>query len=168
MDEVERTAQYELQNIFNAKKQRQGHWLSQDFKHFILANGNSEAGRTYNERTLDQLLTMIKASDAKQVNDVLEHIMYEIERLLKKFLEEKPINHHEDSENKKSSSIAATVKLDNKSQKDQLHVSRQHQVDIELEIKQLSVEELKPESLWFICPKEPLSENRGENLLLLL
>lgn len=158
MEEVERTTQYELQNIFNAKKQREGHWLSQDFKHFILANGDSEAGRIYNNKALGQLLTMIKASDAKQVNDVLEHIMYEIERLLKKFLEEKPINHHEDSENKTSSPLAATVQLDNESQKE-LQVSRQHQVDIELEIKQLSVEELKPESLWFICPKKPLSEN---------
>jgi hypothetical protein len=88
VEEVEKIVQYELEKLFNAKKQREGHWVSQDFKHFILANDESEAGRIYNNHTIDQLLTMIKASDAKQVNDVLEHIMHEIERLLKQFLEE--------------------------------------------------------------------------------
>lgn len=101
---------------------------------------------------------MIKASNAMQVDNVLEHIMYQIELLLKKFLEEKPLHQNENTHENLFPSVPTklTAKPDNQQE---VEVTRKIQVDIELEIKQLSVEELGLEPLWFICPKKPLFEN---------
>ena len=156
--EVEETAEYELGKLFGASKQHEGHWLSDDFKHFILANSDSEAGVAYNNHTVDQLLTMIKASNAARVNNVLEHIMFEIQLLLQKFLEGNSTNENDSEKDNDGTPVAATLSTASDQQK-KLHVSRKDQVRVELEIQQLPVEELDPESLWFICPKTPLPGN---------
>ncbi|CAF1679936.1 unnamed protein product, partial [Adineta ricciae] len=160
IEEVEQTAQYELGELFGAAKQHEGHWLSKDFKHFILANSDSEAGLFYNDHTVEQLLTMIKASNAAEVTNVLEHIMYEVELLLKKFLEEHHSTDDGDDENVETKVDANTNTITPDLDKQtKLQISRKRQVQLELELQQLSIDELQPEALWFICPKRPLPNN---------
>ena len=157
-EEVEATAEYELGKLFGASKQHEGHWLSDDFKHFILANSDSEAGAAYNNHTVDQLLTMIRASNAAKINNVLEHIMFEIQLLLQKFLEGNASSENVNEKDKDNTQVAATLSTAT-NQQQKLHVSRKDQVKVDLEIQQLPIEELNPESLWFICPRTPLPSN---------
>ena len=159
MNEVEKVTKDELAGSFGAIKQHEGHWLSEDFKHFVVANTESDAGRFYNSRAIDQLLTMIKGSNAMQVDNVLEHIMYQIQGLLKKYLE-KTTNNNIDTDNNNEPSIEIGTTLpENLDNPKELQVSRKGLIQVELELKHLSVEGLSLEPLWFIVPKSQLSDD---------
>lgn len=101
---------------------------------------------------------MIKASNAMQVDNVLEHIMHQIELLLEKFLEEKPNQDHKDNIDSHASSSETRIKAKPDKQ-NEVELSRKDEIDVELELNTLSIEEIQSEALWFICPKRPLSPN---------
>ena len=159
MNEVEKVTKDELAGLFGAIKQHEGHWLSEDFKHFVLANTESDAGKFYNSRTIDQLLTMIKGSNAMQVDNVLEHIVYQIQELLKKYLEE-TTNNKVDTDNNNEPSIGiATTLPENLDNPKELQVSRKGLIQLELQLQHLLDEELSRDPMWFILPKSQLSAN---------
>ena len=161
--QVEKTEQYELIKLFGARKQPQGFWLSENFKHFIIANSNSEAGQFYNDRSIEQIRTMIKGANAAKHNDVLNAIIQQIELLLGKVLvEEYPSTDYDDVKTANQSTIFAkayefATNLFASNHENRLHVSNKRQIKVELELKQLQIN--AENTLWFICPKQTLANN---------
>ncbi|CAF4019165.1 unnamed protein product, partial [Rotaria sp. Silwood1] len=159
IEEVERVETTELRNIFNAVKQPQGYWLSEYFKHFVLADSDSKAGKHYNQRSIAEIITMIRGAPAAKENDVLKRIIKEIEKLLSKFLiEQSPSisKQREPIEETAVGYVAAKIELDhNKQHKIQLTDKRQ--INIDLEIKELILDKSQP--WYFICSREPLGNN---------
>lgn len=100
IDEVEKTAKYELETLFGAHKQPKGYWLSNEFKHFVLAHVDSEAGKKYNNLSIKQIRTMIEGAKADKSSDILSTIMTQIEILLSKVLvEEVPVKSDSEMKN---------------------------------------------------------------------
>ncbi|CAF3921654.1 unnamed protein product [Rotaria sp. Silwood1] len=119
IEEVERVETTELRNIFNAVKQPQGYWLSEYFKHFVLADSDSKAGKHYNQRSIAEIITMIRGAPAAKENDVLKRIIKEIEKLLSKFLiEQSPSisKQREPIEETAVGYVAAKIELDHNKQ----------------------------------------------------
>ncbi|CAF3407999.1 unnamed protein product, partial [Rotaria sp. Silwood2] len=156
IEEVERVETAELKNVFNAVKQPQGYWLSEYFKHFVLADSNSKAGKHYNQKSIAEILKMIQGAPAAKEKDVLTRIIKEIEQLLNKFLIEKSpsISKQQEPNNETAVGyVAAKIELDyNKQHKIQLTDKRQ--INVSLEIKELVLDKLH--SWYFICSREPL------------
>ncbi|CAF1089980.1 unnamed protein product [Rotaria magnacalcarata] len=160
--EVERVEQSELQQLFGAKKNAQGFWLSENFKHFVIAHSNSFAGEAYNNRTIENIRTMIRGANAASSPDVLSTILKEIELLLGKVLidqpPEKPANEKHTPENPKNivqQVVSDVVAWWGRDSKEQLKVYNKQQVQVELELKNVTVAAM--DTLWFICPKRVLS-----------
>ncbi|CAF4669710.1 unnamed protein product [Rotaria sp. Silwood2] len=156
IEEVERVETAELKNVFNAVKQPQGYWLSEYFKHFVLADSNSKAGKHYNQKSIAEILKMIQGAPAAKEKDVLTRIIKEIEQLLNKFLIEKSpsISKQQEPNNETAVGyVAAKIELDyNKQHKIQLTDKRQ--INVSFEIKELVLDKLN--SWYFICSREPL------------
>ncbi|CAM4825343.1 unnamed protein product [Rotaria magnacalcarata] len=160
--EVERVEQSELQQLFGAKKNAQGFLLSENFKHFVIAHSNSFAGEAYNNRTIENIRTMIRGANAASSPDVLSTILKEIELLLGKVLidqpPEKPANEKHTPENPKNivqQVVSDVVAWWGRDSKEQLKVYNKQQVQVELELKNVTVAAM--DTLWFICPKRVLS-----------
>lgn len=160
--EVEKTVAYELETLFGAQKQPQGFWLSDTFKHFVVAHVDSEAGKVYNDRSIDLIRTMIKGSNAAKNSDILSTIMREIELLLSKVLIERaPVNADDEVKDAQQGfwrtwpfGIFALI-LPNREKP--VKVMPQRRVQVQLEVQELNFDKDKP--LWFICPKASLAEN---------
>ncbi len=161
--EVEKTENAELIKLFGARKQPQGFWISKHFKHFIIANSNSEAGQFYNNKSIEQIRTMIKGANAAKHNDVLNAIIQQIELLLGQVLvEEYPSTDYDDVKKVNHSTLFAkayefATNLFASNHENRLHVSNKRQIKVELELKQFEINSL--DALWFICPKETLANN---------
>ena len=154
--EIEKVEEAELKGLFNARKHLQGYWLSKNFKHFVLAHTDSPAGHAYNTRAIENIRTMIKGANAATNPDVLSKIVGEVELLLGKVLVEKePENIHDASQEQRS--IFSVFALFQSGRKGKLEVFNKHQVHVELEVKNVTVQSMEP--LWFICPKQLLSDN---------
>ncbi|CAF1207628.1 unnamed protein product [Rotaria sordida] len=157
--EVEKVETTELKNIFNAVKQPQGYWLSEYFKHFVLADSNSKAGKHYNQRSIAEIITMIRGSPAAKENDLLTRIIKEIEKLLSKFLiEQSPSISKQQEPNEEATVgyVAAKIELDHNKQH-RIRLSDKSQINVDLEIKELIWDKLQP--WYFICSREPLGNN---------
>ncbi|CAF1671493.1 unnamed protein product, partial [Adineta ricciae] len=162
VDEVEKTEKYELETLFGARKQPQGFWLSKEFKHFVIAHVDSEAGKKYNTRSIEQIRTMIKGANAAKDSDVLRTIIRKIETLLSKVLVEeasvKPDIKLKNSQQGILSSIASGIRaLVSYNPEKPMKVMPERQVKVQLEVQELNLDKGQP--LWFICPKSPLSGN---------
>jgi HSP20 family molecular chaperone IbpA len=158
--EVERVIETELKQLFNAKKNPLGYWLSNNFKHFVIANSNSAAGEAYNKKTIENIQIMIQSANAKRNPDVLKRIIKEVEGLLSKVLVEKkpdtPSNSKDDSQ-KPQTWLSRVIRTMWGKDKKEVAVSNKQQVKVKLEVKHADVEPMK--NLWFICPTEPLPDN---------
>ncbi|CAF2772103.1 unnamed protein product [Rotaria sp. Silwood2] len=165
ISEIEQVEKSELIGMFNAKKQPQGFWLSKDFKHFILANSNGEAGKKYNDRTIEQLQIMIKGSHTGLEKDVLKKIIKETEKLLSKFLVDQTSNSNTHDENinsnifQRTSNFILRLFYDPKNTKENLKIENKHKINIQLDIEKWESDVDHKVPLWFICSQEPLSEN---------
>ncbi|CAF4583420.1 unnamed protein product, partial [Rotaria sp. Silwood1] len=161
--EVEETEKSELIRLFGARKQPQGYWLSENFKHFVIASSDSEAGQIYNDRAIEQIRTMIKGSNAAKNNDVLDTIIKQIELLLGKVLvEELPVISKDNDEIFNHSNIFAkayefATSLFASSHENRLNVSNKHNITVQLQLKDFQINSF--ETLWFICPKQTLANN---------
>ncbi|CAF2956367.1 unnamed protein product [Rotaria sp. Silwood2] len=161
--EVEETEKFELIRLFGARKQPQGYWISEHFKHFVIASTDSEAGQIYNNRSIEQIRTMIKGSNAAKNNDILDTIMKQIELLLSKVLvEELPSTSERDDEVFNHSNIFAkayefATSLFASNHENRLHASNKRNIKVQLELKEFQINSL--ETLWFICPKQTFANN---------
>jgi len=162
--DVEKVEETELKQLFGAKKNIQGFWLSKNFKHFVIAHSSSPAGQVYNSRAIENIRTMIKGANAALNPDVLGKIVKEIELLLGKVLikqlPEKPVNVQNASQKREDyvgRAINFVTAMWRSGSTEQLKVSNKHQVQVELEVKNVTVQTMEP--LWFICPKQILSDN---------
>lgn len=164
VEQVQRVEETELKELFSAKRNPQGYWLSKNFKHFVIANSESPAGKAYNNRAIENIRTMIKGANAVLIHDVLNKVVQEIQSLLSKVLvEEVP----DKSSNNKDASSNSTGFIHrvvdyiaakwSSGTNEELKVSNKQQVQIELEIQNGTVQPV--ETLWFICPKHSLSNN---------
>lgn len=155
--EIEKVEESELKKIFNAKKNHQGFWLSKNFKHFIIANSDSPAGQAYNSRSIENIRTMIKGANAALNPNVLSTIVKEIELLLGKVLVEKQSENARDNLQNQKSILRTVAAWFGRDSKEELKLFNKQQVYIELEVKNVTVQSMEP--LWFICPKQLLSNN---------
>ncbi|CAF1286406.1 unnamed protein product, partial [Adineta ricciae] len=149
VDEVEKTEKYELETLFGARKQPQGFWLSNEFKHFVIAHVDSEAGKKYNTRSIEQIRTMIKGANAAKDSDVLRTIISKIETLLSKVLVEeasvKPDIKHKDSQQGLLSSITSGIRaLVSYNSEKPMKVMPQRQVKVQLEVQELNLDKGQP------------------------
>jgi HSP20 family molecular chaperone IbpA len=156
------TEKYELEKLFGARKQPQGFWLSDHFKHFVVAYVDSEAGRKYNDRSIEQIRTMIKGSNAAKHSDILSTIIGKIEILLGKVLvEEAPVKTNFSVKNSGQgylgSLASGIIAMISSNREKPIEVLPQRRVNVQLEVQQLNIDKGQP--LWFICPKSPLAEN---------
>lgn len=159
-EEVQRVEETELKRLFNATKQPQGYWLSENFKHFVLASSDSKAGRFYNERTIEQIHTMILGAQASKEADVLSRIIREIEKLLSKFLIEPSITAVSASTNEKNGEnlagyVAAVIARDH-NQQHRIELTDKRRIDVQLKVEELLLSESN--LFYFICPETPLSD----------
>ncbi len=164
MAEVQRVEETELKQLFGAKKNPQGFWLSKNFKHFVIAHSNSSAGEVYNSKSIENIRTMIKGANAVLNHDVLRKIVEEIELLLSKVLVEELPEKHSTVENDSQEGKNYLSKFANYiaakwpgGKSEELKISNKQQVQIELEVKSVTVQSMEP--LWFICPKRALSNS---------
>ncbi len=158
--EVEQVVETELKQLFNATKHPKGYWLSDNFKHFVLANNNGAEGEAYNKKTIENIRIMIQGANAERNPDVLKRITKEVELLLSKVLvEQKPntLSIRKDDSEKPQSWLSRVIRAVVGSQDKELKVSNKQQVQVKLEVRQVDVGPMK--SLWFICPTEPLPNN---------
>jgi hypothetical protein len=161
--EVEETERTELARLFNARKQPQGYWISEHFKHFIIASSDSEAGQLYNERSIEQIRTMIKGANAAKHSDVLGTIIEQIELLLSQVLvEEFPSTMEENNDDLNQSNMFGkayefATSLFASKHENRLHASNKQQIKVKLEIKEFHIDHLEP--LWLICPNKTLANN---------
>lgn len=155
VEEVQRVEEDELKRIFNAVKQPQGYWLSENYKHFVIASSDSKAGKHYNKQTIEQINTMIRGSQASPEKDVLSRILREIEKLLSKFLIEPSITavSLQTNEEHEGGYVAAVIGRDHNKQH-RIELTDKRSINIKLKVEELLLGEAK---LYFICPETPLS-----------
>lgn len=153
-----------MKELFKAKKNPQGFWLSEHFKHFVIAHSESPAGKAYNSRSIENIRIMINGAYAVRIHDVLSKVVNEIELLLSKVLvEELP----EKSSNDKDASSDPTsifgrfknyIRANWRSgASDDLKIFNKQQVEVELEVKNVATKPV--ENVWFIFPKNALPTN---------
>lgn len=162
MKEVEATEKYELEQLFEAVKQPQGYWLSNRFKHFVIADAESEAGKKYNAKSIEQIRAMIRGAAADRDNDVLGKILRQIEKLLKKVLVEESTSVLHPEQNKTTSYFSRITSgiralVSPSTSREPLEITARRQIDVELQIQSLNIE--KNQELWFICAKKPFASN---------
>ena len=150
-----------METLFSAVKQPQGYWLSENFKHFVLANADSEGGQKYNEKTIVQIRAMIKGANADAKNDVLGTIISKTEKLLSKVLIEHPSGDSKETVKESAPEYLSwfqTIKAyisPNPHQR--VKLSPENPVNVKLTVESLAMD--KGQTLWFICPKTPLASN---------
>jgi hypothetical protein len=157
VQEVESVEETELKGIFNAYKQPQGYWLSENFKHFVIANSDSKAGKHYNRRTIEQINTMILGSQASTEPDVLSRIIREIEKLLSKFLIEQSQTtvSLQSNEDDIGGYVAAVIGRDH-NQQHRIELTDKRNIHVKLKVEEFALGE--SHILYFICPQTPLSD----------
>lgn len=162
VDEVQSVEENELKILFNAVKQPQGYWLSENFKHFVLASSDSKAGKQYNAKTIEQINIMIRGSQASTEVDVLSRILREIEKLLSKFLIEQSMTavslkpEEKFGENTSEHGYVAAVISQDHNQQHRIELTDKRNIHIKLKIEELLLSESK--LLYFICPETSLSD----------
>lgn len=164
MADVQRVEETELKELFGAKKNAQGFWLSKNFKHFVIAHSDSPAGRDYNSKSIENIRTMIKGAYAVLNHDVLKKVVKEIELLLSKVLIEQLPEKHSKVENDSQKGENYLTQAKNYiaakwrgGKSEELKISNKQKVQIELEVKEVPVPSIG--LFWFICPKYELSNN---------
>ncbi|UJR18122.1 hypothetical protein I4U23_005022 [Adineta vaga] len=162
IDEVEKTENHELVKLFGARKQPQGFWLSDKFKHFVIACVDSVAGKKYNDLAIEQIRSMIRGANAAKNSDILNTIIRKIEILLSKVLvEESPVKSYngiKDSQQSFLKSLASGILAKISSNREKpIKVMPQRHVNVQLEVQELSLD--KEQLLWFICPRSTLAAN---------
>jgi HSP20 family molecular chaperone IbpA len=158
--EVQKVEESELRKMFNAIKQPQGYWISEHFKHFVIACSNTQAGKHYNQQTVKQINTMIDGSAASKEKDVLKKILNETGSLLSKFLIEQSrtaLSSKQDVETKDSpsGSVAAVIKP-GRGQQHRIEITDKRQISVELKVEKLLLD--GSNSFYFVSPEAPLSD----------
>ena len=158
--EIQAVEESELKGIFNAQKQPQGYWISEYFKHFIIASSDSKAGKHYNRQTIEQINTMIRGSTASKEKDVLLRIIREIERLLSKFLiEQSPTTLSPKADVEAGDNlgeyVAAIIGRDHNKQH-RIELTDKRQIIVKLQVAELVLGDSK--SFYFVCPETPLGD----------
>lgn len=158
--EVQQVEESELKRVFNAEKQPQGYWISEHFKHFVIACSDTKAGKHYNQPTIEQINTMIRGSSAAQEKDVLDKIIREIEKLLSKFLIEQtptaPLkDEHAENGDNPGGYVAAIIGRDHNKQH-RIELTDKRQINVKLRTEELILGDAA--SFFFICSETSLSD----------
>ncbi|CAF1342829.1 unnamed protein product [Adineta steineri] len=160
-EQIQSVEQTELKKMFSAKQNEKDYWVSKNYKHFVFANNNSPFGKAFNKKSIENIRTMISGAHGATNPDVLQKIIQETQNLLRTVLIEEELNNTTANSDKTQKNkgwfsyvvAAAFWRSDSK----EFHVENKRQVQIELELKNVTFE---PKiTLWFICPKANLSKN---------
>ncbi|CAF1422055.1 unnamed protein product [Adineta steineri] len=152
--EIETVENSELAGLFQAQKQPQGYWLSDDFKHFVFADDTSLEGNIQNSHSVEHIHDMIKGAAVGQEKDILKKIIHETETILSRFLVEQPsaseTNRRADSNvNYVQGFIRTGGTID---------FQHKHDMVVELDIKPL-ITGKKIQPISFLVPKKDLAKN---------
>ncbi|CAF3986111.1 unnamed protein product [Rotaria magnacalcarata] len=155
---AEKVVEYELQGIFGARKCSDGYWMSDNFKHFVLINNNTDEGNQYNENSIEQLRAVIKGSSVQATEDVLKATIDSIQYQLNLIVEQTSSETGSD-ETAPTNDACATGAAKVKVSKNDYEIIRTAPIQLELEIKQVTVDSTERQPKWIICTKSPIPAN---------